>query len=331
MYFRSRENNSVGFKTEISSSVKYLMSLVKRRTSGWPDASDSSRNINGNFRVNSEPIKRHSSRSPRFQSESIISTGRQRRSKASPPTTSKPRPAATIQPELPNIIASNRRDVSAKSILLNNRRVSETRTVNIIGSQASTSSTTSSNKSPCCDKCDGKHQTDECPYYKKQRDNHPDAQKGDRSLGGTSMLPGSYYPHARIVKQPGDGSCLFHSLSYGLRDGSAAHVLRNEICNFIERNPDAQISETPLKDWVRWDSGVSVGDYARRMARGAWGGGIEMASVSKLKRVNVHVYERCSSGFKRISAFDHPDSPETRKTIRVLYCGGVHYDALVVN
>jgi len=197
------------------------------------------------------------------------------------------------------------------------------------GNQAPTT-TVSSQKPLCCDKCDGKHLTDDCPYYKKNRENHPDAQKSGRSIGGTSTLPGAFYSTARVVKQPGDGSCLFHSLSYGLRDGSGANSLRSDICQFIERNPDLEISETPLKDWVRWDSGVSVGDYARRMSRGAWGGGIEMATVSKLKRVNVHVYERCSSGFKRISAFDHPDAPESRKTVRVLYCGGVHYDALVV-
>ena len=27
----------------------------------------------------------------------------------------------------------------------------------------------------CCDKCDGKHETAACPYFKKARDKHPDA------------------------------------------------------------------------------------------------------------------------------------------------------------
>ena len=31
--------------------------------------------------------------------------------------------------------------------------------------------------------------------------------------------------------------------------------------------------------------------YAARMARGGWGGGIEMAACAHLKRVNVWVYE----------------------------------------
>jgi hypothetical protein len=45
-------------------------------------------------------------------------------------------------------------------------------------------------KAPVCDKCDGKHETDSCPYYKKARDNHPDAQKSAKRLGGISNLPG---------------------------------------------------------------------------------------------------------------------------------------------
>ena len=50
-----------------------------------------------------------------------------------------------------------------------------------------------------------------------------------------------------------------------------------------------------------------------------------MAAVSKMKGVNVHVYEQCGGTFKRISAFDHEDCPETKPVVRVLYGGGVHY------
>ena len=181
----------------------------------------------------------------------------------------------------------------------------------------------------CCDKCDGKHETDDCPYYKKKREDHPDAQKNSlKKLGGASNLPGAFLRDARVVRQPGDGSCLFHSMSYGLKDGSNATRLRSEICAFIKKNPNLEISDTPLSDWVKWDSGSSVAEYASRMAYSAWGGGIEMASLSVMKGVNVHVYERMNGCFKRISAFDHPDNPENRKTVKVLYCGGVHYGNL---
>jgi len=86
---------------------------------------------------------------------------------------------------------------------------------------------------------------------------------------------------------------------------------------------------------VKWDSGVSCREYATRMSSGAWGGGIEMALAAHIKSINLHVYEYVSggllgsSGYKRISAFDVPSHPERKHTVRVLYCGGVHYDALV--
>ena len=176
----------------------------------------------------------------------------------------------------------------------------------------------------CCDKCDGKHETDDCPYYKKQRDEHPDA-KRNKNIGGNSTLPGSLIRNARIVRQPGDGSCLFHSMSYGLKNGYRADKLRSEICEYIRTNPKCKISDTELNEWIKWDSKISCNDYARKMSSGTWGGGIEMAVTSILFKCNIHVYERCFEGYKRISAFDYPESPEKLPIIRVLYCGGVHY------
>ncbi len=166
---------------------------------------------------------------------------------------------------------------------------------------------------------------------------------------------------ARVVRQPADGSCLFHSLAHGLKDGCNAHALRRQTAAFIESHPDMEISDSPLRDWVMWDSGASVGAYSRRMmsgesrlldpalsaasrphlgrisaspvAGGTWGGGIEMAVVAALKRVSVHVYQQTHSAsgraFKRISCFSGP--PGSEKIVRVLYCGGVHYDALEVS
>lgn len=137
----------------------------------------------------------------------------------------------------------------------------------------------------CCDKCDGKHLTEECPYYKKSREDHPDAQK-NKQIGGVSSLPGNTLYTAKVVRQPGDGSCLFHSMSYGLPVKSNASRLRAEICQFIQNNPNLKISDTPLQDWVKWDANISVSDYARKMSRGSWGGGIEMACFSLVRSFN---------------------------------------------
>uniref|UniRef100_A0A7S0AL88 Ubiquitin thioesterase OTU n=1 Tax=Pyrodinium bahamense TaxID=73915 RepID=A0A7S0AL88_9DINO len=185
-----------------------------------------------------------------------------------------------------------------------------------------------------CDKCDGPHATDACPFFKKEREDHKDAwanygQTNPLKMGGDGgdfTLRG-----AKVVRQPGDGSCLFHSLSFGLSSGHpnphAAEALRWELAAFIERNPQTEIAGDTIEEWVRWDANSTVSAYAQQMGRRGWGGGVEMAVCSLLKAVNVHVYEHATDGaFKRISCFDAPGS---KKTLHVLYQGRCHYDALV--
>ena len=52
-----------------------------------------------------------------------------------------------------------------------------------------------------------------------------------------------------LVRQPGDGSCLFHSMAYGLKDGSNAGSLRKGACDFMARNANSEIMET-----IQYDS-----------------------------------------------------------------------------
>mmetsp|Transcript_35881 Transcript_35881/g.78571 ORF Transcript_35881/g.78571 Transcript_35881/m.78571 type:complete len:440 (+) Transcript_35881:80-1399(+) len=181
----------------------------------------------------------------------------------------------------------------------------------------------------CCDKCDGPHATAECPHFRRPREKHKDAWsmfgKADKAGGLDEEV--IIVKDARVVTQPGDGSCLFHSLSYGLNDKSTGYSLRSDICDFISRNPDISIGDNALKDWVQYDGGGTVQSYARHMSEGTWGGGIEMAALTKMKQVNVHVYEKCKGGFKRISAFHCPGA---QRTVNVLYQGRAHYDALVL-
>lgn len=186
-----------------------------------------------------------------------------------------------------------------------------------------------------CDKCDGPHPTDACPHYRKPREKHKDAwahygNKSPLQMGGAA---GNFVlRRARMVRQPGDGSCLFHSLCHGLNSsgrasGTRAPALRRELAAFVSRHPQLEIAGDTLEEWVRWDANTTCEKYARRMASGGWGGGIEMAACSRLRKVNVHVYERRDSQFKRISCFNYPKAHDT---IHVLYQGRMHYDALVV-
>lgn len=54
--------------------------------------------------------------------------------------------------------------------------------------------------------------------------------------------------NATVKPQPGDGSCLFHSLAYGLADGHSASQLRREIAQFVANNPNLEIAETPMHE-----------------------------------------------------------------------------------
>jgi len=130
---------------------------------------------------------------------------------------------------------------------------------------------------------------------------------------------------AKVVRQPGDGNCLFHSMAYGLGDGNAS-ILRAAICTFMEQNPGLSIAGTPLTEWIQMLAGSEVNTYARKMAKGAqWGGAPEIACCAHLKKVNIHVYEERKKGAYELTVpFDVCGS----RTISVLYVGGVHYDAL---
>jgi hypothetical protein len=184
---------------------------------------------------------------------------------------------------------------------------------------------------PRC-RCDGPHATARCPYFKKSRDDHEDATRNlGRKAGGGGDDGGDdgnvVLRGARVVPQPGDGSCLFHSLAsqIGGKDVDA-DALRDQSAAFVAGSPDERVAGTPVRDWIRWESGMEPAAYAQRMRRaGQWGGAIELAVIAHLRGVVVEVYERDGgTSFRLISAFGRGE-----KAVRLLYSGRVHYDAIV--
>mmetsp|Transcript_53800 Transcript_53800/g.128172 ORF Transcript_53800/g.128172 Transcript_53800/m.128172 type:complete len:221 (-) Transcript_53800:46-708(-) len=132
----------------------------------------------------------------------------------------------------------------------------------------------------------------------------------------------------QVVRAPGDGSCLFHSLAAGLGNGCTSKSLREEICDFISRHADLEISGTPLRDWILWESELSVAQYVSRMRKSStWGGAIEMLALANARNLSIRVFQLTDTGeMEEISSFSGP-SPSA--TLDVLYQGGVHYDALL--
>mmetsp|Transcript_4462 Transcript_4462/g.10465 ORF Transcript_4462/g.10465 Transcript_4462/m.10465 type:complete len:270 (+) Transcript_4462:41-850(+) len=147
-----------------------------------------------------------------------------------------------------------------------------------------------------------------------------------QSARSESQSSASVVVQGHTVSMPPDGSCLFHSLAHTL-DGTGAH-LRADIARFIASSPEAVLGGCPLKDWIEWESNQTCADYAAAMRRGGeWGGAIEMLVCSSLKRVGVHVYVECNSGFRRICEFNEVSCAPAR-TVAVLYRPG-HYDAFL--
>lgn len=182
-----------------------------------------------------------------------------------------------------------------------------------------------------CDKCDGPHDTDECPHFKKPRDDHKDAfenyQKTQKSGSDKVEEVKLSSSSCRVLPQPGDGSCLFHSMNHGLK-GSGASGLRAEIADYIAAHPSEEVAGNPVSDWVLWDSGEDPASYARSMRAGSrWGGAMEIALCAKLRHAFIEIFERRSDHFVRIASFG--DSCEANR-IRLLYGGRIHYDALEV-
>jgi len=151
-------------------------------------------------------------------------------------------------------------------------------------------------------------------------------EKVQRAFGGSSAVERKVAPAgAKRIQQPGDGNCLFHSLSYAF--GASAAALRSEICAFIEKNPDLSIAATSLAEWVQMLAGTTVAAYAKRMSKnGTWGGAPEIAACAHMKHVNIHVFEIRGSAFELTVPFDVGGNT----TVAVLYVGGVHYDALTL-
>lgn len=131
-----------------------------------------------------------------------------------------------------------------------------------------------------------------------------------------------------LVKQPEDGSCLFHSIAYGLNDGTQACALRAQIAACIGEKPTLQIAKTTIEEWVRLYAGTTTATYTQELShRSTWGGALEMAVAAQIKGINIDVYERCGGQFRRISSFANVAAATTVNVVyRTKPCR--HYDAL---
>lgn len=170
----------------------------------------------------------------------------------------------------------------------------------------------------------------------------------------------------KVVRQPGDGSCLYHSLCEGWnslpsreRDGGVtltAPYLRHFLSTLVLERSDREIAGTPLSDWIRMETGESPEEYARRMRKGGgWGGSVECMLFADTFGVCVSVYRERRKGSSmwigekedgnavmslekvvrwggdeaRCKKERGHEGGGAKQVVRLLYTPYLHYDALV--
>ena len=156
-------------------------------------------------------------------------------------------------------------------------------------------------------------------------------------VSSESFIPmrGNY----RIVQQPADGNCLFYSLIYGINNTCSnikkyANTLRLEICNFIENNCKSILSgfgNENLEKWIKMETNENISEYVNRMKKSQqWGGSPEIKVFVILKSVNVHIFKKIvigrTIGITRTTIFNHPEEPNNKQIVSLIYENNNHYN-----
>eukprot|EP00971_Amphidinium_carterae_P335482 6471359-Amphidinium_carterae.3 len=131
---------------------------------------------------------------------------------------------------------------------------------------------------------------------------------------------------ADVVKQPQDGDCLYHALSFALNDGTTSTTLKQEVRDFVQANPDFLVADTPLREWSAWER-EDIASSVHADSRIGWGGAVELAVLPELRKVNIAVFTQrsASNEFLRTALFAHPSAS---RCVNLLFSHGNHYDVL---
>eukprot|EP00929_Paragymnodinium_shiwhaense_P000177 TRINITY_DN100421_c0_g1_i1.p1 TRINITY_DN100421_c0_g1~~TRINITY_DN100421_c0_g1_i1.p1 ORF type:complete len:543 (+),score=77.38 TRINITY_DN100421_c0_g1_i1:176-1804(+) len=203
---------------------------------------------------------------------------------------------------------------------------------------------TSRKKEGPCAKCDEGHHEDECPHFAGRRDDwetwakrkgalmEQGGEDGDGQAGDTKTVEVT----GEVVVQPGDGSCLFHSLAYnmkkmGMGSGSLdarGPRLRQAVAKYLAEHADETVAGTSFRDYILWDRGLTIEEYLKDMADSSiWGGAVEIAAFIRMERLNVQIYDPIgrTGKFRRVLSFEY--APSSGKC-SIVWSGKYHYDAL---
>ena len=107
-----------------------------------------------------------------------------------------------------------------------------------------------------CDRCGGPHPSSRCPFFPAPRSSHADAWV---SVGKARQIPSDKHlgfrgdisiltSDSRVLEQPGDGNCLFHSLAFHL--GISHAEVREKIYCFVQSNKNLPLNGYTVDEWI---------------------------------------------------------------------------------
>jgi hypothetical protein len=79
----------------------------------------------------------------------------------------------------------------------------------------------------------------------------------------------------KLMKTPGDGSCLFHAVSASLsgKIGNAQQIRIRVVDSIPKLASSKEFNGATLQQWIEWETGLSPSAYASQMLmNSAWGG-----------------------------------------------------------
>ncbi|KAF4655537.1 hypothetical protein FOZ61_007534, partial [Perkinsus olseni] len=115
----------------------------------------------------------------------------------------------------------------------------------------------------------------------------------------------------RVIRQPPDGSCLFHALGYWLN--KPQHVIRRQLSGFLRHNASTvKLNGLTLEEWIKAESNSRTLDhYCNNLLRdNTWGGEIELVATSMVYNCDVYVWQ-------------HEDAPKSQ-TGKYVLCYKFH-------
>ena len=190
-----------------------------------------------------------------------------------------------------------------------------------------------------CDRCGGAHSSDNCPSYPNPRPNVPDAWENVgntfRSAPVEKVTIGS---NAKILKQPGGGMCLFHSLSYemnrlGATTDMHGHRLRTILCKEVERDRQRVLGYRTMERSILEEGFVSVERYLDFVRKEGYGGALEIELTGHLFSYRIRVFQRLAANARHVLEWIGGPEEATKIANLVRTPGkshiDTHYDVIV--